>query len=184
TIMAGTSSAGFLMNFIELDTRINLLILMGIFTINIVLLLIYFNISLLHKWILKIRVLQKYSEHIHALSNYSKKELTKVLLISIVRYFVFATQYVLILKMLEVDARWVDLYYAVAAVFLIITIIPSIALTELAIRGSVAVTVVSIVSNNRLGIIESAFLVWFINLVIPSVIGSFTLLTLKLARQK
>ncbi|MEO8146310.1 MAG: lysylphosphatidylglycerol synthase domain-containing protein [Bacteroidia bacterium] len=184
TIGAGVASAGFIMNFIELDVRINLLIIAAIFIINIILLLIYFNISILDKWLLKIKLMHKYADHIHALSGYSKTELAKVLLLSFTRYFVFATQYVLILQMMNVDADLADLYFAVAAVFLIITVIPTIALTELTVRGSVAVSIISIVSNNKLGILEAAFIVWFINLVIPSVLGSFTLLTLKLARQK
>ena len=80
--------------------------------------------------------------------------------------------------------QFFQFYTAVAIVFLIITIVPTIALTELAIRGSVAVAVIGLFGGNSLHILEASFLLWLINLVLPAIAGSFTLLTLKLSKQE
>ena len=65
----------------------------------------------------------------------------------------------------------------------IISIIPTIAISEIGIRGSVAVYLFSLVSANILGILSATFVLWVINLLLPALIGAFFVFTLKFFRK-
>jgi hypothetical protein len=68
-------------------------------------------------------------------------------------------------------------------VFFFITITPTIALAEIGVRGSVALLVFGLFSNNVVGILSSIFILWIINLIIPAIIGSFFIFSLKFFRK-
>ena len=63
-------------------------------------------------------------------------------------------------------------------IFLFMTLTPTIALTEIGIRGSIAVLVLGIFSNNIIGILSSTVVLWIINLIIPAIIGSLFIFNL------
>ena len=64
--------------------------------------------------------------------------------------------------------------------FLIITIIPSIAIGELGVRGSVNLTVFALANIDASLILIATFSLWLINLAFPAFIGSFGFLFVKL----
>ena len=65
---------------------------------------------------------------------------------------------------------------------LIISIIPTIAITEISVRGSVAVSLFGLISFNTIGILSAALALWIINLVLPALIGTFFVFSLKFFR--
>ncbi len=100
------------------------------------------------------------------------KTLLTVFFISWVRYCVFLFQYYLVLCAFNIH---VDLYFAlplIAATFLITSVIPSFAFTEVVTRGAVAVTLFASVTNDAAAVIAASFTVWIINLAIPALTGS------------
>lgn len=52
-------------------------------------------------------------------------------------------------------------------------VIPTLALTEIGVRGSVALFFLGLVSTNSIGIVTATFTLWIINLALPALIGSF-----------
>jgi hypothetical protein len=67
-----------------------------------------------------------------------------------------------------------------SVVFLALAVIPSIALLEVGLRGEVSLQLVGLFSANSLGIGLTSVTIWFINLVIPALIGTLLLLNIKL----
>lgn len=169
--------------FFELSTFQNVLLVVLTFTVNVILLILYFKIGLFDSILQKIKWFRPIVFQTHVIKEYKTNELAYVLLLSAIRYFIFTTQFILMLYLFDNTIEFVHFYAAVAIVFLIITVVPTIALTELAIRGSVAVAVISLFGGNSLHILEASFLLWIINLVLPAIVGSFTLLTIKLSKQ-
>ena len=60
----------------------------------------------------------------------------------------------------------------IALTFFTMAVIPTVALTELGVRGSVALYFLSQVSENTSGIVTATFVLWIINLALPAIIGS------------
>ena len=68
---------------------------------------------------------------------------------------------------------------AVSVSFLVMAAIPSIALIELVQRGKVLVTIMSLFTVNQLAVGFTTAGIWLINLILPAIVGSLLILTLK-----
>jgi len=64
-------------------------------------------------------------------------------------------------------------------IFLIQTLVPSIALIEIGVRTNVALFVLGLISSNAIGILSASLLLWMINLMLPAIVGAFLLFQIK-----
>ena len=151
--------------------------------LDVLLIFFFLNTSILSKVLSRIKIFARYTKYIKVFSFYNAKELSKVLLYSISRYIVFSTQFFILLKLFDVDILFLDAIILIPSMFLIISIIPSIAITELGVRGSVAILLFGLVSSNSVGIFLATFLLWSINLFLPALIGVFFVFTLNFFRK-
>ena len=151
--------------------------------LNILLLLLFHNISLLSNLMDKVSLLNKYKKYKEVFTFYNAQELAFVFIFSIIRYAIFTTQFFILLKLFEIDIIYFDAIILTMVMLFIISIIPTIAISEIGIRGSVAVYLFSLVSTNIIGILSATFVLWFINLLFPALIGSFFVFTLKFFRK-
>lgn len=139
----------------------------------------YFRIGWLVRWIDKIPAIKKYIWLINELENTHTTLLMRLLSISMLRYFVFTTQYFLLFRFFGVDINWWQGFWAIAIVFFIMAIIPSIELFEVVGKTVVTQEIFTIFSANILAIGFVPATIWFINLVIPATIGSLLILGIK-----
>jgi hypothetical protein len=56
-------------------------------------------------------------------------------------------------------------------------IIPSIALVEVGVRGEISLTLMGLYTINSLGIGLTSITIWFINLIMPALVGSILILS-------
>jgi hypothetical protein len=75
-----------------------------------------------------------------------------------------------------VDTSFIDLFTGVAVIYLITTIIPSISLAEFGVREVVALQVFQVEGEAELGVLYASILVWFINILLPALIGQVIIL--------
>ena len=169
-----------LLNSIEYAYSFSIFVL---FFLNVIFIILFLNTSMLSVFISRIKVLQKYQKYSIVFSFYTSKELFKVLLFSAFRYLVFTSQFFILLLVFGVSVNYTDAMILISTMLLAISIIPSIAITELGVRGSIAVFLFSLVSSNTAGIMSATFLMWIINLLIPSIIGVVFIFTLRFFRK-
>ncbi|MEI6889576.1 MAG: lysylphosphatidylglycerol synthase domain-containing protein [Bacteroidales bacterium] len=153
---------------------------------------IFFNVSFLTTFKEKIfqNRFEKVRKYLRVFTFYSGRELRVVLALSFARYIVFSTQYFLLLWILGVRLPIYYAYIMISLIYLIMAIIPTIALTELGIRGSIAIycfgfyftPLMAAPAALNLGILMASVLIWFINLGIPALVGSFFLFRLQFFR--
>ncbi len=153
------------------------------FLLNILLILLFLNASLISNMLNKISFLKKYDRYTEVFSFYNSKELFKVLLYSSARYLVFTTQFFILLRLFDVTISYSEAIILIMIMLFVISVIPTIAITELGVRGSVAVFLFGLVSSNTIGILFATFFIWFINLVLPAIIGTIFIFTLKFFRK-
>ena len=108
-----------------------------------------------------------------------QRTLFLILLLSFIRYAVFCTQFVLLLYFSGIQLPLILLAGLVSITFLIGTIIPTFALSEIAVRGSVAVFIIGAFSNQEAIILFASFLLWIINIALPALLGCFYFVRLK-----
>lgn len=106
----------------------------------------------------------------------------KVLSISLLRVAVFTAQYLFLLRWMNVDIPLAQGFCMAALFFWIMAVIPSLALTELGIRGAASIYVFGHFSANTIGILAATTGIWLLNLILPSVLGSFLIIRMKWLR--
>lgn len=144
---------------------------------------LYLNAYWLSSFFMKFKFLRKYEEYSDVFSYYAMKELLYVILLSSARYAVFSLQFYILLRFFQVELSLVESLTMSSLVFLTISIIPTIALTEIGVRGSIAIYFFGLVSANHIGILTATFALWFTNLVLPALLGTVLVYNLKFFRK-
>ncbi len=157
----------------------------SIAVVAITLLLVYFRLSMIVGWLGRFSFMKNIRKYIEVLKNFEATVLLRILSLSAGRYLVFLVQYYLLFKAFGVDLGWWECFFSVSVVFLTLAIIPSIAVfTDLGIRWKTSMELVTIYSSNTVGILAASFAIWIINLVIPALIGSLLILSVRLFREE
>jgi len=157
-----------------------------------ILLGLFFNVNFLATWKEKIlqNGLSRIRKYFRVFTLYSNSDLLTVMALSFARYIVFSTQYLLLLHALGVNIPFYYAYLLISLIYLIMAIIPTIALTELGIRGSVAIyffgfyfaPLMRASADLNLAVLTASVLLWIINLGIPAIAGSLFLFRLQFFR--
>jgi hypothetical protein len=140
----------------------------------------YMRPAVVERSILGWPFMKRYREHLAVLELYDVDQLLMVLLFSVIRYAVFSTQFVVMLVMLDDGIGPHEAAIAVPMIFLITSVIPTILITELGIRGGAAIAVLSPLGASDQPLLLATFCIWVINLLIPAIAGSFILLLAKI----
>jgi hypothetical protein len=133
----------------------------------------YFKPELLRRLIALIPGAQRFGKELDLLAGYTQRRLMVALMLSAVRYVVFTAQFVLALELFS-EGLVLEAVSAVPVIFLLTTLAPTMLLTELGVRGSVATVV--LYGRVATGVLLASTVIWLVNLVIPAIIGSLILL--------
>ena len=182
TILFGSISLFILFDEILIDKTflsVSLLILLNLF-----LLFSYFNISHIVNFLGKFKLIKSFKKYLEVLVMYNYKDLIIAFIYSNTRYFIFSLQFIILLHVFGINISFMDAILSVMLIFFFITITPTITIAEIGVRGSVAIFVLGLFSSNDIAILSSTTLLWLINLIIPAIIGSFFIFSLKFFRSK
>lgn len=95
------------------------------------------------------------------------------------RYAVFVTQYVLILLLFSQPHNMVHLFAGVSVVYLLMTLIPGFFFGKLFVREASGLLVLGEMGIPNNVILASGFILWLINIALPSLVGALILLRKK-----
>jgi uncharacterized membrane protein YbhN (UPF0104 family) len=154
-------------------------ILWGTGAATIILTLFYFRLPWLIKWVDRLPGNKRFAYLLRALEDFSASLLLRLLSLSLLRFVVFIIQYYLLFRLFNVDIGWWQVFWTVSVSFLVMAVIPTIAIAELAQRGKVVTTIVGLYSANGLGMTFATAGIWFINLIVPAIAGSLLILSIK-----
>ncbi|WP_336516177.1 lysylphosphatidylglycerol synthase domain-containing protein [Pollutibacter soli] len=138
--------------------------------------IMYFNMGSMIRVVERVPLINKVTSHFHVLVEMDKRTLFRSLTFSLIRFSVFIIQYNLMLQVMDVQLGWWQGFWTVSVLFLLLAVIPTIALLELGLRWEFSVLLFGLFSNNSVGMYAAATGIWFINLVVPAIAGSFFML--------
>jgi len=156
----------------------------GTILVTVLLLLLYFRLGRLLKWVEKLPKANTFIQHITVIEDLPVTILLRTISLSFLRYIIFVFQYILLLQLFNVEVAVWHSFWLISVLYLILAITPTIALAEAGIRGQVSLLLFSLVSANKFGIVGAATAIWFINLVIPALAGSLLFVSLKIFSDK
>lgn len=137
---------------------------------------LFININRLSYYADKIKWMSKVKKYTKVFDQFHSKEVAVILFFAFVRYLIFSTQYLLIINYVDPSLSISSIIMMTSLVFLAQSILPSFAITEIMMRGSVAAFFFEHISNDVIPIVASAFSIWILNVILPAIIGSYFVL--------
>lgn len=99
--------------------------------------------------------------------------------LAVCRYLVFSHQYYLLFLAFDVDLPYFTLMATIASVYFLASSLPTFQFLDFAVKGSVAVYFFGVLGVNEWIVIFISTLMWFLNVVLPVIIGSYYVLKFK-----
>lgn len=119
---------------------------------------------------------------LHFVNNFSKKTLSKIAFFSLVRYALFSFQFYYLLYLFGIDLNYFEAMAMISTMYLLSSLIPSIFIFDVIIKGGVATYLFGLIGVPETIILSIITLMWILNFVLPSVIGSYHVLKFKLPK--
>jgi hypothetical protein len=146
---------------------------------------IIFGIScllILASFFLKTFTIKGYSleKLLHKINHIPKSVHQKNILLGLCRYLVFSHQYYFLFLAFDVDLPYLTLMSAITSIYFLSSSLPSFQFLDFAVKGSVAVYFFGLLGVNEWIVVFITTLMWFLNVVIPVVIGSYYVLNFKM----
>ncbi|MFB9051638.1 hypothetical protein ACFFVB_00980 [Formosa undariae] len=113
------------------------------------------------------------------LSSISLSLLGKTLLFSTLRYLVFSFQFYFLLQLFNIDLGYLNTMMIISSLYLLASILPSIFIFDVVLKGSIAVYLFSFFNINETIVLSCITLMWLFNTVLPSVLGSYYVMSFK-----
>jgi len=116
---------------------------------------------------------------IHKINEIPKSIHQKNMLLAILRYLVFSHQYYFLFLAFDVDLPYLILMSVITSVYFLASALPTFQFLDFAVKGSVAVYFFGILGVNEWVVVFVSTLMWFLNVVLPVIWGSYYVLNFK-----
>lgn len=116
---------------------------------------------------------------IHKINEIPKNIHQRNIVLGTCRYLVFSHQYYFLFLAFDVDLPYLTLISAISSVYFLASSLPTFQFLDFAVKGSVAVYFFGIIGVNEWIVVFISTLMWFLNVVLPVVIGSYYVLNFK-----
>jgi hypothetical protein len=134
---------------------------------------------------------KRFRRHLAVFSEIRPRHMLMVLAMSFLRYIVFTCQFLILLEVFSVPVPVPEAIVITSLIFFVLSVVPTVTLTELGIRDSVAVYFFGIWFGQSggmpdailIGILSASTLLWVINLAIPAITGTLFVYRLKFFRK-
>ncbi|MCF6129217.1 hypothetical protein L1S35_05990 [Flavobacterium sp. AS60] len=117
---------------------------------------------------------------LHKINEIPKRIHTKNNLLALCRYLVFSHQYYFLFLAFDVDLPYLTMMATIASVYFLASSLPSFQFLDFAVKGSMAVFFFGKLDINEWIVIFISTLMWFLNVVLPVVIGSYYVMSFRL----
>ena len=117
---------------------------------------------------------------VHKINLIPKSIHRRNILLGLLRYLVFSHQYYFLFLAFEVHLPYLILMSAITSIYFLASSMPSFQFLDFAVKGSVAVYFFGLLGVNEWIVVFITALMWFLNVVIPVLLGSYFVLNFKM----
>ncbi|WP_339754265.1 lysylphosphatidylglycerol synthase domain-containing protein [uncultured Winogradskyella sp.] len=104
--------------------------------------------------------------------------------LALIRYLIFSFQFYYFLTIFGVEVEYSKAMVVITSMYFLASIVPSISIFDVIIKGSVAVFLFGYAEVNELTVLYIITLMWLLNFAIPSLFGSYFVLNFKLPQNE
>ncbi len=115
--------------------------------------------------------------------NYPKEIIIYGFCLSLLRYLIFSFQFYYLLTIFGIEISYLHSMMLTTTMYLFASIIPSIFIFDVVVKGSVAVYLFTFIDVNAMTVLCIVTLMWLFNFVLPSILGSYHVLNFKFPKE-
>ncbi len=120
--------------------------------------------------------IQKLIQKIHEIPKQIHR---RNMVLATLRYLTFSHQYYFLFLAFDVDLPYITLMATISAVYFLASSLPTFQFLDFAVKGSVAVYFFGLLGVNEWIVVFISMLMWFLNVAIPVILGSYYVLNFK-----
>lgn len=170
------SLAWFITTFLDTPLSVNF----GVWIIAIVYALafvvLYFNVHWVDYWVGRFKFLSRIKPFFSVLLDVKPKALLYVLFLSLCRFVIFTSQYIILMLIILPDIPLVSMVLMIFILFFVQAAVPTLDIFDFSVRSFVASNLYSYVTTQEIAVMAIVSCIWFVNLILPAIIGSFFVL--------
>ena len=117
---------------------------------------------------------------LHKIGQLPKPIHQKNIVLGLCRYLVFSHQYYFLFLAFDVDVPYFTLMSAITSIYFLASSLPTFQFLDFAVKGSVAVYFFGKLGVNEWIVVFITTLMWFFNVVLPVLLGSYFVLNFKM----
>lgn len=176
SIFGALSIAWFVTTFIETPASVDFGIWLIAVIYAIAFVVLYFNVSWVDYLVGRIKFLHKIKPFFAVLEDFTIKELATVLMLSAFRFAIFTSQYIILMLIILPDLPLVSMVLMIFIMFFIQSAVPSLDIFDFSVRSFVASNLYAYITTQEIAVMAIVSCVWFVNLILPAIIGAFFVL--------
>ena len=104
--------------------------------------------------------------------------------LSLIRYAIFSFQFYFLLSLFNTNLDYKTTMVAISSMYLLASIVPSLVIFDVVIKTSAAVFLFDYLGVDAFTILSITTLMWLLNFILPSLIGSYYVLTFNASKTK
>lgn len=139
-------------------------------------LVLYFNVHWIDGIVGRFKFLKKIKPFFSVLEDFTLRELWHVLLLSLARFVIFTSQYIVLMLVFLPDMPFVAMVLMIFILFFIQSAVPSLDLFDFSVRSFVASNLYSYITTQEIAVMAIVSCIWFVNLILPAIVGSIFVL--------
>ncbi len=116
--------------------------------------------------------------------SFPRKKLIFGFLFSLLRYAIFSFQFYTLLQLFDVNMSYIHAMVLITSMYLTASVMPSIFIFDVVIKGSLSLYIFSFAGVNALTVLSIITLMWVLNFVLPSMLGSFYVLNFNIPKNE
>ena len=164
--------AWFVSTFLNTPTAIEFAIWILAIIYALAFLLLYFNVHWVDILVKRIKFLKKISSFFAVLRDVTCKQLSYVLLLSLTRFIIFTTQYILLMVFILPEMELIPMVMMIFILFFVQSALPTLDIFDFSVRSFVASNLYAYITTQEIAVMAIVSFIWFINLILPAIIGS------------
>jgi len=172
TLLVGGVGLAYWLDQEILSTHQVSLIYLILLIVSLGFVLLLFRMKWMISQIIALRFLSYYADRFSWFLSIERKVLQRVFFLALLRYCVFMLQYYLIIIAFPIESSFILVISSISIIYLITTIVPTSTISDIILRGAISLVILGTFIASEEIILAITALVWCINLVLPSLIGT------------
>jgi len=118
----------------------------------------------------------------HYFKNLSTSVKIRTVLFSVLRYVIFSMLFLILLTIFDAEITFKEAAPLIFGMYFLVSIIPTVFIFDVVVRGGVAVWLFSYAGVNELTVLSAVLAMWLLNFIVPALLGSVLMFTYKPVR--